>query len=353
MSVPKNVFASDNYSGCCPEVMQVLNACNDGSEAAYGNDRWCAEACDRIRALFDHDCDTYFVFNGTSANSLALASCCQSFHSIIVHEKAHVETDECGAPEFFSNGSKLLLASGAEGKLDPSAVDRLVRMRKDIHYPKPAGLSVTQSTELGTVYRPEELRVLSGLAKEHDLRLHMDGARFANALAHLGGSPADITWKAGVDVLCFGGTKQGMPMGEAVVFFNRELGKDFDRRCKQAGQLASKMRYLAAPWTVMLEDGLWLRYASHANACARRLGRELSALPGVELLFPVQANEVFVELPPPLFEGLRKRGWVFYAFIGEGGSRFVCSWACQDAWIDALLADARECLNLSEGETLQ
>lgn len=340
MSDYYDAFASDNVAGSCPEVREMLEEAGLGSAPGYGNDRWCAEACDRIRVLFETDCDTYFVFNGTAANSLALASCCQSYHSVICHHLAHLETDECGAPEFFSNGSKLLLADGPEGRILPETVSALVRKRQDIHYPKPKVLSVTQSTELGTVYSVEQLTALGECAQEHHLHLHMDGARFANAVAATRVHPADLSWRAGVDVLCFGGTKQGMPAGEAVVFFDRELGREFAHRCKQAGQLASKMRYLAAPWCAMLQNDVWLKHAGHANACAARLSRELCKLPGVRPLAPTEANEVFVDMPQAMREGLRKKGWQFYSFIGVGGARFVCSWATRDDWIDQLIEDA-------------
>jgi len=340
-SIPRTCFASDNYAGTCPEAWAALAAANAGHAISYGDDGHTEAACRAIARLFGCDCDVYFVFNGTAANSLALAALCQSYHSVICPDSAHVETDECGAPEFFSNGSKLLCARSEHGKVAPATVAELATRRRDIHFPKPRVLSITQTTEAGTVYTPDEVRALHEVAARHDLKLHMDGARFANAVAALGCHPADLTWKAGVDVLCFGGTKQGMPVGEAVVFFDRGLSADFAWRCKQAGQLASKMRYLAAPWPAMLADGAWLRHAGNANANAARLGAALATLPGVELLHPVQANAVFARLPPPLAAGLRERGWRFYDFLGGGGARFVCGWDCQPAWIDALLADAR------------
>jgi threonine aldolase len=340
-SIPRTCFASDNYAGTCPEAWAALAAANAGHAISYGDDGHTEAACRAISTLFGCDCDVYFVFNGTAANSLALAALCQSYHSVICPDSAHVETDECGAPEFFSNGSKLLCARSEHGKVAPATVAELATRRRDIHFPKPRVLSITQTTEAGTVYTPDEVRALHEVAARHDLKLHMDGARFANAVAALGCHPAELTWKAGVDVLCFGGTKQGMPVGEAVVFFDRSLSADFAWRCKQAGQLASKMRYLAAPWPAMLADGAWLRHAGNANTHAARLGAALATMPGVELLHPVQANAVFARLPTHLAAGLRERGWRFYDFLGGGGARFVCGWDCQPAWIEALLADAR------------
>ncbi len=348
MSTPIQQFASDNYAGTCPEALQWLTKANDsGHEPAYGDDRWTERSSNMLRELFGIDCDVYYVFNGTAANSLALASMCQSYHSVICTPVAHVETDECGGPEFFSNGSKLLVAEGQSdaaklGKLTPEAIESLVTKRSDIHYPRPKVVSITQATELGTVYSVDEVRAISWAAKKHQLKLHMDGARFANAVAHLGCSPADITWKAGVDVLCFGGTKNGLPVGEAVVFFDRQLSQDFAWRVKQAGQLASKMRFISAPWVGLLEDEVWLRNARHANAMAQRLYAGMTSIPGVQVLHAPQANGVFAQLPAPTIAALRAQGWKFYEFIAGGGCRFMCAWDTSEAAVDALLADLRQ-----------
>ena len=335
-------FASDNCAGISPEALQALLAANDGDAPGYGDDEWTRRVSDRLREVFATDCDVYFVFNGTAANSLALASLCQSYHSVICHELAHVETDECGGPEFFSNGSKLLPVGGAGGKLTPAAVQEVITRRSDLHFPKPRVVTLTQATEVGTVYRPAEVAAVAELAHARGLRVHMDGARFCNAVASLGVAPADITWRAGVDVLCFGGTKMGLPVGEAVVFFDRRLSEDFAWRCKQAGQLASKMRFLSAPWLGMLEGDAWLRHAAHANAMAQRLATGLAGIPGARLLFPVEANGVFVALPDAVQQGLRERGWRFYNFIAAGGARLMCAWDTQPESVDALLADLSE-----------
>ena len=335
-------FASDNCAGISPEALQALLAANDGDAPGYGDDEWTRRVSDRLREVFATDCVVYFVFNGTAANSLALASLCQSYHSVICHELAHVETDECGGPEFFSTGSKLLPVGGAGGKLTPAAVQEVITRRSDLHFPKPRVVTLTQATEVGTVYRPAEVAAVAELAHARGLRVHMDGARFCNAVASLGVAPADITWRAGVDVLCFGGTKMGLPVGEAVVFFDRSLSEDFAWRCKQAGQLASKMRFLSAPWLGMLEGDAWLRHAAHANAMAQRLATGLAGIPGARLLFPVEANGVFVALPDAVQQGLRERGWRFYTFIAAGGARLMCAWDTQPESVDALLADLRE-----------
>ncbi|MGB0126682.1 MAG: low specificity L-threonine aldolase [Rhodocyclaceae bacterium] len=338
-------FASDNTAGICPEALAALMEANSGRVRSYGDDEWTRQACDALRATFETDCEVFFVFNGTAANSLALASLCQSYHSIVCHELAHVETDECGAPEFFSNGTKLLPARGDLGKVDLAEVEALVCRRRDIHYPKPKALTISQSTELGTLYSVDELRSVGETARRLGLRLHMDGARFANAVAALGAAPADLTWRVGVDVLSLGGTKLGLPVGEAVVFFDRELAQDFAYRCKQAGQLASKMRFLAAPWLGLLRDGAWLRHAAHANAMARELAGRLAAIPGVSLMLPAQANAVFAALPEPALARLRAAGWLFYTFIGLGGARFMCAWDTTPAHVDALVADVAQAMS--------
>ena len=336
---PLRHFASDNYAGICPEAWAALTEANQGHAVGYGDDAWTAKATNLIRDLFETNCEVFFVFNGTAANSLSLASMCQSYHSILCHETAHVEADECGAPEFFSNGTKVLLLSGANGKIDPAGIERMVKRRTDIHYPKPRAVSLTQATELGTVYSVEEVKAIWSKAKQHGLKLHMDGARFANAVASMGVAPKEITWQAGVDVLCFGGTKNGTLVGDAVVFFNLELAREFDYRCKQAGQLASKMRFVSAPWVGMLQAGAWLRHAEHANRMAAYLESKLRPLPAVKILFPRQANAVFAELPQPVIAGLRERGWRFYTFIGQGGCRLMCAWDTTEADVDAFVAD--------------
>ena len=337
-------FASDNYAGVCPEAWAATAKANQGHVRSYGDDDWTGKASDLIRELFETHCEVFFVFNGTAANSLALASMCQSYHSILCHETAHVETDECGAPEFFSNGTKVLTVSGKNGKMDPAGIERVVTKRDDIHYPKPRVVSLTQATELGTVYTVAELKAIWGVCKKHCLSMHMDGARFANAVASLNVAPKEITWQAGIDVLCFGGTKNGTAVGDAVVFFNREMAQEFDYRCKQAGQLASKMRFLSAPWVGMLQDGAWLRYARQANAMAAYLEKSLKGLREVKILFRRQANAVFVELPSKAIEGLWSRGWMFYNFIGKGGCRLMCAWDVTEHDVDEFVSDLKALL---------
>jgi threonine aldolase len=329
---------------------QAMEAVNQGHVDAYGTDVYTAEVCDLFREVFETNCEVFFTFNGTAANSLALASMCQSYHSVLCHELAHVETDECGAPEFYSGGSKILLVEGEDGKVDPEAVEKMVHKRSDIHFPKPRVLSLTQATEVGTVYSMEELQRLGAITHGLNLKLHMDGARFANALASLNCAPKDITWKAGVDVLCFGGTKNGLAIGEALIFFNKELSQEFEYRCKQAGQLCSKMRYLSAPWLGIMKDDVWIKNGLSANQNAQRLKEGLGKL-NFKILFPVEANSVFVKLNKRLIAGMLYRGWKFYDFIGAGGCRLMCSWDTTPEDVDAFLADLSELEGSDEDRT--
>ncbi len=341
-SARKRQFASDNWAGVCPEAWEAMQQARDDHAAAYGEDLWTQQASDLLREIFEIDCEVFFTFNGTAANALSLASLCRSYHSVIAHELAHIETDECGGPEFFSNGTKVLVVSGENGKLHSEQVEWMARRRTDIHYPRSRVVSVTQATEVGTVYRPEELDALRETARRCDLHVHMDGARFANALATLDVAPKEITWKIGVDVLCLGGTKNGLAVGDCVVFFRKELADEFAYRCKQAGQLASKMRFLSAPWVGLLSNDVWLKNARHANQMAQKLAASLNDVPGVAIMFPVEANSVFVQMPASMDAGLRSRGWVFHDFIGAGGARLMCSWDTQPEDVDEFVSDCRE-----------
>ncbi len=337
-------FASDNTAGICPEAFAALTTANAGRLPSYGADEWTARARRAVQDVFETDCEVFFVTSGTIANALAMAALCRNYQSILCHRSAHLDTDEGGAAEFFTGGSKVITLPGTPAaKLLPDEIAAVMSRPHgvNIHYPRPAALSVTQATEYGTVYTPAELQALCKTAKSHGLAVHMDGARFANAVASLALPPADLTWRAGVDVLSFGGTKNGMHTTEAVVFFNRAFARDFDCRIKQSGQLASKLRFAAAQWAGVLHDGAWLRHAAHANAMAQRLAAGLRTLPGARLLFPIEANGVFIELPPAVAAKLTALGWHFYAFIGLHGYRFMCSWDTQPAEVDAFLADAR------------
>jgi threonine aldolase len=339
MTVERHEFASDTTAPICPEAWATLKEANTDCAAAYGEDRWTARVCDQIREIFETDCDVYFVFTGTAANALALAQVCQSFRSIICHQNAHIQTDECGAPEFFTGGSKLLLVGGGNGKIDIGQTEALLKRQNELHSHKPGVISIAQATEFGTVYTRDEIAAVAGLAHSYELSVHMDGARFANAVASLKCSPRTITWEVGVDVLCFGGTKNGTAAGELVIFFNKEVSREFDYRVKQAGQLGSKMRFLAASWLGLLAADVWLRNADHANRAARQLADRLQNQVNVEVVFPVDANAVFARMDERLVLGLQARGWRFYKFTEPDVYRLMCSWATTDEEISNLIAD--------------
>ena len=334
-------LASDNTAGICPESCAALEEANADAAASYGDDRWTRRVSELVREIFETDCESFFVFNGTAANSLALAQLCRSYHSVICYEHSHIETDECGGPEFFSGGSKLLPTRGANGKLDLGEVAAALLKQRELHSPKPRVISITQSTELGTVYGADEIMRIVEFARERSMFVHMDGARFANAVATLGCAPKEITWAAGVDVLTFGGTKNGTGGGELVVFFKPELAREFDYRAKQAGQLASKMRFVAAPWVGLLSDDVWLKNARRANASAEKLVQKLSAAAGLQPVFPREANAIFLHMPEALVRRLHERGWHFYKFIEPDVYRVMCSWSLTEQVIDDFVADVK------------
>ena len=333
-------FASDNTSAICPEAWAALAEANQGAEVSYGDDRWTKKVGAQVRDIFETDCETFIVFNGTAANSLALAQLCQPFHGVLCHERAHIETDECGAPEFFSGGAKLLPVGGKNGKIDLALAAAVLAQHRDVHSTKVRALSLTQATEMGTVYSPNEMEAVAALASEHSLFLHMDGARFANAVASLGCAPREITWERGVQVLSFGGTKNGLAAGELVVFFDRALAREFDYRAKQGGQLASKTRFLAAPWTGLLANDVWLKNARQANEMTRLLEEKLCAAGG-RLAFPREANALFLHLPNDIAEKIQARGWHFYKFLEPDVHRLMCSWSTTAAGVEAIAADFR------------
>ncbi len=333
-------FASDNNAGMCPPALAALIAANaTGHASGYGDDHFTTRACDLIRDVFEAKPQVFFVFNGTAANALALAQITKSYNSIIAHAFSHIEMDEAGAPEFFSGGAKLMLADTPQAKLTPSAVEKLATKHDGIHHVKAAVLSLTQATELGTVYTVEEVRALTAVARRLGLIVHMDGTRLANAIAHLGCSPAEITWQAGVDVLCFGGVKNGLGAGEAVIFFDPALAHEFEWRVKQAGHLNSKMRLVTAPWAALLEHNVWLDNARHANAMAKRLAAHIVKVPGINLMEKVEANAVFADIPTKLQSAVRAKGWRFYTFLGETGCRLMCAWDTTPDAVDRFARD--------------
>jgi threonine aldolase len=316
-------FASDNAYGAWPEIVAALTRAGEGAAPSYGEDALTAKVRTRLSGIFEHDLAAFPVISGTAANALALATLTPQHGAIFCNVESHIAVDECGAPEFFTHGAKLVALPGDGAKVTPDALERgLSHFHKGfVHHPQPATLSITQATELGTVYTPAEVTALCKLAHAHGLKVHMDGARFANALAHLGCSPADATWRAGVDAMSFGATKNGAVGAEAVIFFHPEDVQDFEYRRKKSGHLLSKMRFISAQLDAYLRDDRWLSHAAHANALAQKLAEGLSRVEGARIANPVEANTVFASLPDTLLQRLREGGAVFYDWAKETGGR--------------------------------
>jgi len=344
---PRRTFTSDNVTAAAPEMLEALAAANTGPVPSYGADPYTERLTSRAREVFECELAIVPVTTGTAANALALATLVPPYGGIYCHETAHVMTDECGAPEFYSGGAKLLGLPGEGGKIAAEQVAEAVAFARamGVHHVQPAAVTLSQATEWGTVYRLGELDALCATAHRHGLPVHMDGARFANALACLGCSPAEATWKRGVDALSLGATKNGALAAEAVVLFDPALAPALELRRKRGGHLWSKMRYLSAQLLAYLDADLWLRHARHANALATRLASGLATLGG-SLVAPVDANEVFVTLPAALIAGLRADGYDFYDWPAPRGHagpviRLVTAYDMSPADIEALLAAAR------------
>ena len=340
-------FTSDNCAGAWPEILAAIAGAADGAAPSYGDDDITARLRAAFCALFEREVAVFPVISGTAANALALATLVPPHGAVVCHAESHIAVDECGAPEFFSHGAKLVGLEGKDAKLAPGDVENaLSHFRKGfVHNVQPWALSLTQSTELGTVYTPQEIAALSALARRHGMKVHMDGARFANAIAHLKCKPADATWRAGVDVLSFGATKGGAIGAEAVVFFNPAEAADFEYRRKKAGHLISKMRFVSAQLEAYLAEDRWLRRAADANARAKRLADGLAQVKGVEIAHPVQSNAVFARLPDAIVARLREAGGGFYDWTppanGKTLIRLVTSFATPDADIARFVEIAR------------
>jgi len=341
-------FTSDNVYGASPEILAALAAANSGAAASYGADTITAKLRTRMAALFEHEVTVHPVVTGTAANSLALGTLCPPHGAIFCHRLAHIAVDECGAPEFFTHGARLVPIEGSNAKLEPDAIEAALKRFPigSVHNQQPAVISLTQATEAGTCYSSEEIAAIVRVARSHCLKVHMDGARFANALTHLGCSPADLTWRAGIDVLSFGATKNGALAAEAVVFFNAEDVRDFEYRRKAAGHLTSKMRFISAQLVSYLEDGRWLATAARANALAQSLASGLIAIDSAELAYPVQANAVFVTLPDESVARLRAAGARFLDWTPPSGGRtlirLVCSFATPEDDVTRFLDIAKQ-----------
>jgi threonine aldolase len=330
-------FFSDNTASVCPEILQAIAAANGGHMVAYGDDPWTERLDEALGEFFGTELRAFPLATGTAANSLALATLTPPYGAIYCHPEAHIAVDECGAPGFFSGGAQLERIAGEDAKLTAEALAATLDGHAvSVHSVQPAAVSISQATELGTAYRPAEVAALCEVAHTRGLHVHMDGARFANAVRYLDCHPGDVTWRAGVDVLSFGATKNGALAAEAVVFFHLGLVRDFELRRKRAGHLLSKSRFVAAQLLAYVESGVWSRNAEHANALARRIGQAA----GRRLLHPVEANEVFVDLGVRGKESLRAAGFEFYDWgsPASGEARLVVSWDQDERHVEALCA---------------
>jgi threonine aldolase len=318
-------FASDNYAGVLPEVIYALQRANAGHARSYGADDITARVIKLFKEVFDADVDVYFVFNGTGANVLSISSATQSYNAVLCADISHIYCDESSAPETFTGCRFFPLTANEEGKLTPEIINQRLIRKGDVHYAQTKLLSVTQSTEYGTVYKPEELKTISALAKDNGLFLHMDGSRFFNAAAGLGCELKDISTKAGIDILSLGGTKAGMMFGEAVVVFNKQLSEHIAYKQKQSMQLASKTRFIAAQFEAMLSNDNWKIHASHANKMAQSLHKALLKHSAIKITKPVNANAVFAELPAAWNEVLQSQ-YPFYIWKDSTNeARLMCS----------------------------
>jgi threonine aldolase len=333
-------FSSDTAAPAHPAILEAMLAASKGPSPSYGSDPWTASARKALSEVFETDLDIWLVSSGTAANALALATLCPPHGGVLCHNEAHIERDERGAPEFFTGGAKLSLLPGAHARIEMSALrEKIAANRHAFMHETPAHvLSLSNLTESGAAYRPFEIAERAALAREAGLAVHLDGARLANALVSTGASPAEMTWRSGVDVLCFGATKNGAVGCEAIILFGaaRQRAHDLMVRAKRAGHMPPKMRFLAAQMSAYLKDGLWLQLARRANTSATSLATTLTRA-GAELAYPVDGNEVFAHLPDGMADRLSAAGATFYPWI-DGSHRFVCSWATEPSEIDAFAA---------------
>ncbi|MEG4417980.1 low specificity L-threonine aldolase [Microcoleus sp. LAD1_D5] len=307
-------FCSDNATGVSPEIMAAIAAANCGAVMSYGDDEYTQRLQVKFSDLFETSVTVFPVATGSAANALALAVVTPPYGAVYCHGESHINLDECGAPEFFTGGAKLVTVTGNHGKIEAETLGKILDRAGAgvVHHVQPAAVSITQATEAGTVYNPAEISHISEVVRAHNLHLHMDGARFANAVVSLGCSPADVTWRAGVDILSFGATKNGAMGAEAVVFFNQELAQTFPFYRKRSGHLFSKMRFLSAQLEAYLTDDLWLKNAAHANNMAAKLAEGLAGVEGVKFCHTVEANEIFMQLPESVITSVLAEGFLFY-----------------------------------------
>ena len=332
------LFASDNVTSACPEVMDAVIAANSGIAGSYGDDEWSLALKNRLSEIFETEVEVFLAVTGTASNALALSALAPVFGKIYCHELSHINTDECGAPELFTGGAKLIPMRSSNGRIDAVDLAETIRGSGNVHVTQPSVVSVTMSCETGTVYQLDEIKAISKIAHDNKMSVHMDGARFANALVSLDVSPAEMTWKSGVDVLTLGGTKNGCLAAEAVIFFKPEMVGNFPFLHKRSGQLLSKMRFISSQLEAYLTDDIWLRNARHANAMAKILSEGLDSFANIKLAYPTQSNEVFVHLPRDVIDYLNSAGYDINEEELDGKAvRFVTAWNSEVKDINDLL----------------
>ncbi len=332
------LFASDNVTSACPEVMDAVIAANSGIAGSYGDDEWSLALKNKLSEIFETEVEVFLAVTGTASNALALSALAPVFGKIYCHELSHINTDECGAPELFTGGAKLIPMRSSNGRIDAVDLAETIRGSGNVHVTQPSVVSVTMSCETGTVYQLDEIKAISKIAHDNKMSMHMDGARFANALVSLDVSPAEMTWKSGVDVLTLGGTKNGCLAAEAVVFFKPEMVGNFPFLHKRSGQLLSKMRFISSQLEAYLTDDVWLRNARHANAMAKILSEGLNSFANIKLAYPTQSNEVFVHLPRDVIDYLNSAGYDINEEELDGKAvRFVTAWNSEVKDINDLL----------------
>ena len=336
-------FASDNVIGACPEVLDAIVKANDGIAAPYGNDEWSTNLQNKFSEIFEKDVIVYPTASGTASNALALSALTPVFGNIYCHRLSHINTDECGAPEFYTGGAKLVTLKGVNGKITPEELSDNIGGVGIVHHTQPSVVSITQLSETGEVYQLDEISTIAETAHKHNLKMHMDGARFANALVSLGVTPAEMTWKSGIDVLSFGATKNGCIAAEAIIFFKPELVGNLPFLLKRSGHLLSKMRFVSAQLDAYISNEVWLRNAKHANKMGKKLSEGLSLNPNIELTYPTQANEVFAKFPRSIIEHLNSEGYKMNEEELDGKAvRLVAAWNTESSDVDRLLKTISE-----------
>ena len=331
-------FASDNVAGACPEVLDAIIKANDGDSTPYGNDQISTELQDKFSEIFEKEVIVFPTASGTAANALALSTMTPSFGNIYCHKMSHINTDECGAPEFYTGGGKLVTLQGVKGKITADELDEAISGKGIVHHTQPSSVSITQVCETGEVYQLDEIKKISDVAHNHNLNIHMDGARFANALVSLDVTPAEMTWKSGIDVLSFGATKNGCIAAEAIIFFKKDLVGNVAFLMKRAGHLLSKMRFVSAQLDAYITNDVWLKNAKHANKMGKRLSEGLNTHSDINLSYPTEANEIFATFPRNKIDNLNSEGYTINEDEWDGKAvRLVTAWNTNDNDVDEFL----------------